>query len=647
MCGIAGIFGNPLRPAVDAMVAAMAHRGPDDSGVHSDNRCALGHARLAIIDPTPSGHQPMGILDDTVIAVFSGEIYNYKEERRLLEAAGHRFHTDSDTEVLLNSYVRYGDDFVRRLNGIFALAIYDRRRGPGRERLVLARDQFGVKPLLIAGRGDRLIFASELKALLACGLIDADIDPLALRLLLTHGSVNQPRTILKNVEALPPAHRMVVENGTSRTERYWSLGIDRIDGLRGAPYDEIVQRVGATLTGSVKSQIVSDVPVGAFLSGGIDSSVLVALMARHTSGRVKTFSVGFRGAGSDIDESGDAADVADFLGTDHTRVEVTGEDVRRHIERIAWALDQPSIDGVNSYFVSRAAAGSLKVAISGTGADEVFAGYPWFADMVRFEQDGVRGWLSHAARSGLAGFSRRIIPGRGGVGRRRSRYRCQSPFVSRYAALYDVFGPQGAEEMMAPALRGATCGVRPGAEIEANDELPAGLPIERVSGLCLRGYTLNQLLRDIDAVAMSHSVEVRVPFLDPAVADVALSLPSDAKLGALLPGDEGANSYGGSGLKRVLVDFGRGLLPPGFDGRAKRGFAMPFDAWLRGPLAEVLDDTLSPESLRRRGLFDEDAASALRGAFREGRTDWAKPWLLMMTELWCRQVPTGTPVPGE
>src|SRR2546421_283897 len=285
MCGICGVWGSEEREAVGAMVAAMHHRGPDDSGVLSDERATLGMTRLAIIDTSSGGHQPMQTPDGLISVVYNGELYNFREERRLLEARGQTFRSTSDTEVVLRMYEHHGDDFLKRMRGMFALAVYDRRGGPGRERLLLARDQMGIKPLLYARAGERLVFASEIKALLASGLVRADVDPVSLRLLLTYGSVYQPRTILSGVRMLLPAHRLVVESGRERVERYWSLGLDRREGLRQRPYEELVEEVASVLEESVRLQMVSDVPLGAFLSGGLDSSLLVALMARQAGGR--------------------------------------------------------------------------------------------------------------------------------------------------------------------------------------------------------------------------------------------------------------------------------------------------------------------------------------------------------------------------
>ena len=404
MCGICGVWGGEGREAVGAMVGAMRHRGPDDSGAFDDRRAALGMTRLAIIDTSAGGHQPMQTPDGNITLVYNGELYNFREERRLLEARGCEFRSTSDTEVVLRMYEHYGDDFLKRMRGMFALALYDRRRGPGRERLLLARDQMGIKPLLYARRGGRLVFASEVKALLASGLIEPEVDPVSLRLLLSYGSVYQPRTILRGVRMLLPAHRLIVEGGGERVERYWSLGLDRREGLRLRPYEELVEEMASVLEESVRLQMVSDVPLGAFLSGGVDSSLLVALMARQVTGhRVKTFSVGFEGEGRDIDETDDAERTARHIGTDHTRVIVSGEDVRERIRHIAYGLDQPTVDGVNSYFVSMAARRAVTVAISGTGGDELFAGYPWFALMAldETERRSVPAWKA-IARAALA-----------------------------------------------------------------------------------------------------------------------------------------------------------------------------------------------------------------------------------------------------
>lgn len=627
----------------DAMVAALHHRGPDDLGVLEDTNVTLGMTRLAIIDVSHAGHQPMVSPDNQIRIVYNGELYNFREERALLEKLGYTFRSTSDTEVVLRMYEHYGDDFLLRMRGMFALAIHDKRRG--RERLLLARDQFGIKPLLYATVRGRLIFASEIKALLASGLVQPEIDPVALRLLLTHGAIVQPHTILRGVNMLLPGHRLIVAQGQEpRIERYWSLGLDRRADLRSRSYEEQVDAVRSALEESVRLQMVSDVPLGAFLSGGVDSSLLVALMAKHTSEqRLKTFSVGFEAEGEHIDETDDAQTTARFLGTDHSRVVVRGEDVRDRIEQIAFALDQPTVDGVNSYFVSMAARRRVTVAISGTGGDELFAGYPWFEQMAFEEMRRQAAPWKSAAKSLLTSVARQpvldsLVPLRGGY--RFGNWRDDAGFLARYYAANPMFEAPWTARLLAPDLRSeAQAGRSPHYDLTMIDELPQGSVVERVTGLCLRGYTANQLLRDIDAASMSHSLEVRVPFLDLLVADLALSLPDDAKLGSdPQSSSDSPRSYREAGTKRILLDVAKDLLPPGFDTRPKSGFSMPFNSWLKGPLRDVLLETLSPETVANRGLLDPQAVTGVRDQFLSGVGEWPQPWLLMMIELWAREV---------
>ena len=636
MCGICGIWGSSNQESTTlSMVAAIRHRGPDDSGMYRDECVSLGMARLAVIDISPTGHQPMSNPGETVWIVYNGEVYNFQSERELLEKSGHRFASTSDTEVILHLYETYGDDFLLRLRGMFALAIYDKRRGPGKERLLLARDQLGIKPLLYAESNGQLIFASEIKALLASQLVAREMDPEALRLLLTFGSVYQPRTMLRDVKMLLPAHRLIVENGRTRIERYWSLQTNRFADLRRLPYEAQVETLSAALTESVRLQMVSDVPLGAFLSGGVDSSILVALMARDAGKRIKTFSVGFEAEGAAMDESEAARRTARFLETDHTHVLVRGNDVRERLFQIASGLDQPSVDGVNSYFVSRAARQGMTVAISGTGGDELFAGYPWFTNMALEKKSRDSLWTK-----GLSTVARApIFDGLLATRLQHKVYRARSlaGFLNRYAMQYQIFGSAGATAMIAPALRHqAQAGRAEYYDLLPIDEVSLGSTIERVTGLCLRGYTCNQLLRDIDATSMSHSLEVRVPYLDPVLADLALSLPDETKLNPEAAGSQG--TYRATGAKRILIDVGRPLLPKDFDVQPKRGFAMPFDNWLKGPLRDIFLETLSETSVRKRGWFYPAAVNDLKEDFLDGRGSWAQPWLIMMTELWAMQV---------
>lgn len=635
MCGIAGSFGAPNADAVQKMVVAMHHRGPDDLGMFADDACALGHARLSIIDISSGGHQPMASEDGLIQLVFNGEIYNYQTERTDLSARGRRFLTSSDTEVVLRLYEEYGDACFARLRGIFAIAIYDRRKGPGKEQLLLARDQFGIKPLLYAQRDGALVFASELKALLASNMVARRVDTRSLQQLLSLGSVYQPATLVEGVLALPAAHMMRVDRGGVRIQRYWSYGLDRVAGLRQLPYPEQVECFAEVLKESVRLQMVADVPVGAFLSGGVDSSLIVALMAREAGGHVKTFSVGFEDGANTTDESHEAAEIARLLETDHSRVVVTADDMVKRLDHFIFSIDQPSVDGLNSYFVSHAAAQSVTVSLSGTGGDELFLGYPWFAavdaEFERASQSTLSTLVSRISRK-LPMLDRRLRTRGFGTGG-------DTAFREAFGRQYHCFGPDAAFRLVAAGLRDGIRIVSLADELGPCDELPDGLPLDRASALCMNGYTRNQLLRDIDACSMAHSLEVRVPFLDVEVANFAFSLPVDSKLAIGPRTLDPTASYVESGVKRIVCDVARKYLPADFfSARAKRGFALPYADWLRGPLADVLGETLSKESVAKAGLFDPLAVAEVYQGFLGGRRPWSQPWLLMVIELWRRRV---------
>ena len=434
MCGIAGIAGKVDLDRVAAMTAAMTHRGPDDEGILVDRECdiALGHRRLSIIDVGRSGHQPMSYADGRYCIVFNGEIYNFRELRSELEQRGHRFATRSDTEVLLASYAEWGQDCVGRLRGMFAFAIFDRAaRRPGDTRLFLARDRFGIKPLYVARMPGFIAFASELKALLASGLVGRQLDAHSVWLYLSLGSVPQPSTILSAVKALPPGHTMRITVGLDcPIERYWSLS-ESAGGQsrqRGARLDagETARELRRRLDEAVRYHMISDVPVAAFLSGGINSSAITGLMSATGQQKIATFSVGFESSkGTQSDELPFARIAAQRFGTVHEELVVTAADAAAAFPDLVKAIDQPSLDGTNTFLVSRAAGASYKVALSGIGGDELFAGYGHFRTLSRTRGEGslaessrsrpqpqaaVRAaWPGAARQAAAAGGSRRAV----------------------------------------------------------------------------------------------------------------------------------------------------------------------------------------------------------------------------------------------
>jgi asparagine synthase (glutamine-hydrolysing) len=643
MCGICGIWNNPEKKPVELMVKAMEHRGPDDSGIFIDNKVGLGMTRLSIIDTTETGHQPMSTPNQQIWIVYNGEIYNFKEKRELLEKKGYVFKSSSDTEVILALYQEYGDACLNHLRGMFALAIYDKRKGEDKERLLLARDPFGIKPLLYFNSGSSLVFCSEIKTALASKKNDPNIDPESLRLLMTHGSIYQPRTILQNVHSLPPAHKMVLERGELKISRYWSLELDRYPNLRNRSYKEQVDFACNILSESVRLQTISDVPLGAFLSGGVDSSILVGLLNRFIPDTIKTFSVGYEQEGQNLDETFDAERTAKFLGTDHQSVIVTGENVRSDFMDFIKALDQPSVDGMNSYYISKIARQGVTVAISGTGGDELFTGYPWFISMAQFAKERKNSFLNsiHSLVGHIAqqkSFDKYALQ-ENNSWIRDIRNNCD--LLAYYGTMFNVFDTQGTARILSANIKSlANIGRAKSHDIKCFNELPFGNAIEQTTALCLRTYLGNQLMRDTDACSMAHSLEVRVPFLDEAVANLALSLPISSKITRFSEFENPGNiTYRESGTKKILVDAGlkMGLIRKDIIDQPKRGFTMPFTPWLLGPLNEYLEDTLSISSVQSRGFFDPDEVKNVKNDFYQGKTPWLFPWLLMVTELWCRQ----------
>lgn len=606
MCGICGIIGGSGDDtAIERMVAAMRHRGPDDNGTYRRGRLALGMTRLAIQDLSVGGHQPMASPDADVWMVYNGEMYNAPEERRHLESLGYEFRSTSDTEVILTLYRHYGPACLPRIRGIFALAFVDLRDNPDEPTVFLARDPLGIKPLLFGrGRDGSFVFASELKAMLASGAIAPTVEPRALRCLLEHGSVFQPDTLIRGVTMVRPAHCVTIRGGEVSIERYWQLGVDRRSDLRHADYGDQVAAMAETLRETVRAQLIGDVPIGALLSGGVDSATLTALMAAEVGRNVRTFSVGFGKELAAIDETDIAGRFASHLGTRHTRVEIDHAMVRAELEHIVDAIDQPSIDGVNTYFVSKAAGRDVKVAISGTGGDDLFMGYPWHARMLRHD----------------AG----------------------SDFLTAYAdaagRFHETFASGDVDHLIAPGLLGDSRRDER-ADYAELDELAHSETVDRITALTLRGYTNNQLLRDIDSMSMAHSLEVRVPYLDTHVIDLALSLPIDAKLARGIPNAPMRDSYRASGIKRVLIDVAAPLLPAGFDEVPKRGFGIPFGPWLNGPLRDLVLAVLTPQRTARTGVLNPHAIGRLHMLLANGKavSGW-RLWLMLVCQLWAERI---------
>ena len=633
MCGISGVFGRPDRAAVERMMEAMVLRGPDDSGLYEDADAVLGMRRLSILDLSKAGHQPMSRANGKLWIVYNGEVYNFRELRRELEGRGHRFHSNTDTEVILALYEEMGTECVTRLRGMFAFGVLDRRNGE--PVLFLARDHFGIKPLIYASTPGRFVFASDLPAVVASGLVETGIDRVALLQFLIHGHVVQPRTIFEGASFLPAGHAMVVKLGSSpRVWSYWDLDYRRCKALVGnMDFEDQAARLRELLTTAARSQMIGDVPVGAFLSGGGDSCSLVSLMMSASGRPIHTYAIGYSDVKSDFDESEDARRSANHLGSIHTNALVSGREVGDALPWIAERLGQPTIDGLNLFFASRAARKGVTVALAGVGVDEVFAGYPWCLDLER-------SWKASGA------WRRRLGSA---LGRTRAwkllrRSRLQETWELR-SLRQDLASNYMVYHMLRPpseALRLARADRFEKDEVFAYlDEDDPGVDdvLSRVSRLDLKHYLCSHLLRDADAASMACSLEVRVPFLDLDVVEFGFGLPGSSKLGPL----ESGNALLG---KRVFIRAVKDLIPEWTYRNPKKGFCMPFAEWIRGPLRSLVHDVVSDGPFRTSGLLDPREMDQVWSRFLSGQeVEWARIWTVLMLGLWWRGIRAGARAP--
>ncbi len=688
MCGIAGLISKldasnaSARDAVRRMTDHMRVRGPDAEGVWAGEDIILGHRRLAILDLDARANQPMVSNDGRYAIVFNGEIYNFRELRRELEADGVAFYTTSDTEVLLALFAREGERVLPRLRGMFAFAIWDTKT----RELFMARDPYGIKPLYFYQSSELFLFASELRALLASDLVPRKLNQDGLASYLQFGSCQDPLTILEGVCSLLPGHCLTVKRSGNHLDvqqfSFAQLAVSASSsgrvtpnaftpndsdcsaltiGTPHAPRAEAVTQLRYVLEDSVRHHLVSDVPLGAFLSGGIDSSAVVALMSRVAGQRVKTFSVVFEE--SEFSEGEHAKLVARKFGTEHHEIMLSEPNLLVMLPRAFEAMDQPTMDGINTYVVSKAVRDAgVKVALSGLGGDELFAGYPSFR---RAQQLFRLTIMPSAIRQRTSALGRSML---NDSARRRKFWDLVDSDCSPYAAYSlsrQLFSPSEIEALtrgqrsevrdQLDAVRREALGVRrtdatnaidsinainnsqfeirnPKSEIHA-DALPLPLSplqhqdvINEVSRLELSGYMSNTLLRDTDQMSMAHALEVRVPFVDPAVVSFVLGLPGEWKVDGNRP-------------KPLLVDALGDLLPEEIWKRRKMGFTLPFQKWMRAGLESEINRHLSDKNgLQRIGL-NGDETGAIWAAFKNNprQEPWSRPWALYVLKQWCER----------
>src|SRR6201988_2075031 len=625
MCGITG-WANldshvpPAEGAQDllhSMCERMVHRGPDSEGLYVTRGAALGMRRLAIIDLV-TGEQPVYNEDRTVTVVLNGAIYKYREIRSELEKRGHSFRSASDTEVLPHLYEEYGDEMVRELNGMFAFALWDSKR----RRMLIARDRFGEKPLYWGVFDNTLVFASEPKVLLAHPAVRPSLNLQALRYYLSYDYVPAPLSIYEGINKLPAANRLTLEDGKINVEQYWQLSYKTTQPVPSER--DAADQLRELMADAVRMRLVSDVPLGVLLSGGVDSSTIAALAVRSSSEAVKTFSISF--AEASFDESTYARGVAKFLGTDHHEERLSANLAANLVGEIGSWMDEPFSDPslVPTYLLSRFTRKHVTVALGGDGGDEIFAGYPMYAGH-RWAEFYKR--VPGILRTGVVEPAIRLLPVKTknlSLDYKALRFVIGTNYetVARHHVWFGSFTPEEQESLLSANALATTDGdiysqARQFAEECDNPDL-----VTRMQSVDTRLYLAEDILTKVDRASMAVSLEVRAPFLDPRVAEFAASLPPNYKLH-------------GNKTKYILKKAVEDLVPKFVTRRGKKGFGVPVAEWLKGKLRPLARDLLSPERVRRAGVFNADYVSKLQDEHEGGVANHRKQlWTLLMFELW-------------
>lgn len=642
MCGIAGLISFDPERRIGAMLQTIEHRGRDDEGVwtstavdDSGRRACLGHRRLAIIDTSRAGHQPMLSADGRYVITFGGEIYNYRELRQQLKSKGHAFRTETDTEVLLTAFAEWGTECLPRLNGMFHFAIWDRHE----RTLTLVRDHVGIKPLYYAnvparnGQPGSLIFASEVKAILASGLVQPALDPEALNQFLTFLWAPDPNTLFRGVKTLPPAHVLTFHQDDLKIEEWWDVSFDEIEAGRTEAWWQ--EQVLETLESVVKKEMVADVPLGSFLSGGIDSSGIVAMMKRHSNGRrVSTYTVGIESEDLHYDIIPDdvrwARRVNQHLDTDYHEI-MLQPDVAELLPKLVYHMDEPAIDmAIPSYLVSRAARETLRVMLSGMGGDEVFAGYPrQLAMKIAAAFDPVPSMLRRPLMKTIERTLPGGMPGKLTAPLRNAKKFARSAaldFEQRYMGFATYFTDNAKQQLYSGDMLTATRGMDPyAAHRRYFARVENAAPLNRLLYVDLKTFLPCLNLITTDKTSMAANLEVRVPFLNRQMIEFAARMPPELKL---------------RGFKRkyILKRALEKLLPRDVVWRKKAGFGAPIRSWLRGALRPLVNELLSEEVVRKRGLFQPEEVKRLIDLNLSGREDLnLQVFQLLNLELWQRQ----------
>lgn len=623
MCGILGIFGDLKKvkeQEFQSALDAIEHRGPDDQGVQKFENAILGFRRLSIIDLSYNGHQPMSDRTGRYWIIFNGEIYNHIEIRSRLEKEGISFVSSTDTEVILYGYIKYGRKILDLLDGMFSFVIFDNLSGEA----FAARDRMGKKPLLYYWNNGVLVFFSELKQIKEFSFFQKKINYPAVSQFLTYGAISSPMTIFEEVQQIEAGHYASFKDGLLSAERYWyaNIGIDN-----KITYEEAVQRTHDLVEESIQKRLISDVPLGAFLSGGIDSSIITAIMAKH-SAHVKTFSITYANAPQSYDESYYAGLIVKKYQTKHSTITVSPDDVYNDIRKIIWHMDQPSCDAINTYFVSKSARQGVTVALSGVGADEIFAGYSTFkfaqamnrirrAKNHKREREGIADRLFFSLPNKFqVNWKVRMLAGLGGA---------FSTSLNRYNLIKQIFRDGEIERLASKMPTNSENYLSKFFSTQHSN-------IQQITMAEVNNYLKNTLLRDSDIMGMASSLEIRSPFIDHNLIEFALTLPDDYKIQNL-------------NTKRILKDAFKSYLPDEVLARKKMGFAFPLSSWLKkGNLRQVVEDCLSESSVKKRGLFSFEEVTKVKEAYFSLKQDsiqtyqwYQRVWMLVVLELWFRE----------
>lgn len=627
MCGIAGYIHLDGKPAeqglLKQMTDVMGHRGPDDEGFYVMGNVALGHRRLSIIDLSKNGHQPMCNEENDVWITFNGEIYNYKEINAVLKSR-HNFRSNCDTETIIHAYEEFGEACVDRLRGMYSFGIWDEKNAT----FFAAVDRLRIKPFYYTQVGDTFLFASEIKSLLATGLVKKDLSPEAIHHYLSLQAIPVPTTIYNNIHTLPGGYALEIRDGEVRVFQYWDVPYVSNGGGDFSTYRKELRDL---IWESIEIRMMSDVPLGAFLSGGIDSSAIVAVMSELSGQPVQTFSIGYDVGGSDYDDTYYAKLVSKKYKTEHKMLTVTAADVMSHLGGFLHHLDQPSSDAINSYFVSELAAEDITVVLCGQGGDELFAGYNSFALLDKFMQRDAK-WerLPTLLRHGITDAVK-MLPSFLPQVRKMERFLGDyGSFLNKYARirmeLYEEEKRGVYSKNFNEQLNGAsTMSVYE----DYYKSLPLQVePINKVSYLDLKTHLGDILMRDVDVMSMAFSLETRVPLVDHKLVEYASNIPAGYKL------RNGITKY-------IFIDSVRDMLPTEVVERKKLGFNFPLAIWLRNELYPLVDFVLSREIVEARGIFDYTAVERLKRTFKTQNITYRRVWGLVLLELWLRCIHDG------